>query len=453
MHPNLPPGPSLSAENQTFAWFSRPYAFMQECAEQFGETFTLEFKGLGKHVLFSHPTAIQQIFNGDPAQFYAGEGNGILKPFLGEQSLLILDGNQHTKHRKLISPAFHGQFIKMYFQQMTKATLEITDSWKVNSQLTMHACMLDISLEIILRGLFGTAEQSRLVQMKKLLVPLLDFAGFSTEVSAAADESSGPWNAWQKFRTRSKELDELIYAELSSRKTAVQSESTESTIDMLSILLKASQEAEEPMTDLELRDELVTLLLAGHETTATALSWALYWIHHTAGVKERLIDELETIPFEIDSDVLNKLPYLDAVIKETLRIYPVIPVVSRKIQSPVTIMNYEIPAGVQVTPCIYLSHHRKELFPDPDLFKPERFLEKRFTPYEYFPFGGGVRRCIGMAFGMIEMKVVLAIILKRFSLELNEKGPIRPVRRTVTIVPAGGVRMKIVQNRLQNNSN
>ena len=438
---SLPPGPSLTPEEQTFAWFARPFTFLNECREKYGDSFTLEFKGLGKHIFFSEPDAVQQILNGDPDHYYAGEGNAIIRPFLGKNSLLTLDGKNHDRHRKLMTPAFHGPHMKCYFHLMYVAIHKATDSWKVGSKFSIHDAMMDISLEIILLAVFGSKEDPRIIKMKELLVPLLDFAGFSTLVSTPDESPHGEMNAWDQFTSRSKELDVLLFSEISDRLTDPLS--LDKGEDILSILLSASLKSESPLSQDEIRDEIITLLLAGHETTATALSWAFYWIHSTPDVLKKVREELDASDPHVESDPLHQLHYLEAVVKETLRINPVIPVISRQLQQTTKILNYTIPSGLQVTPCIYLVHHRPELYPDPDQFKPERFLNHRFGPHEYLPFGGGVRRCIGMAFGMAEMKMVLALILKKYELELIKKTPIKPIRRTVTIFPAGGVKMKV----------
>ncbi len=454
MHPKLPIGPELTPDEQTFAWFSRPYVFLDECAKKYGDTFTLNFKGLGEHVFFSHPDAIQEIFAGDPAVFYAGQGNSIIKPFLGNDSLLILDGPNHARHRKMMGAAFHGQKMKPYLKLMIESTQYIISKIEVDTELTIHSLMLDISLEIILRALFGTRNPERFKQMKELLVPLLDFAGFSTLVSTPDTQSSNPRDPWVQYQRRSKELDRLLFEEVAEHKTILGNPATSTSHEddqsILGVLLAQTSETGQGFTDPELRDELVTLLLAGHETTATVLTWAFYWIHSTEGVRPLLMQELNTLSGKTDSETLSKLSYLDGVVKESLRIFPVIPVVSRKLQQSVTIAGINLPAEIQVTPCIYLVHHREELYPEPKRFNPERFVTKRYAPHEFLPFGGGARRCIGMAFGMLEMKTVLSLILSQIQLELTDQSPVRPVRRTVTVSPSGGVRMKVKEKRLHN---
>jgi cytochrome P450 len=253
----------------------------------------------------------------------------------------------------------------------------------------------------------------------------------------------GAWSPWGGFLRQRQRLDELLYQEIRERKT--QSEPLGE--DILSLLISARDEAGGPMSDVELRDELMTMLFAGHETTA--LAWALYWIHYIPEVREKLLQELNSIDVEnCDPAQITKLQYLNAVCCETLRIYPVLFFTfPRLVQAPMQLMGYNIPKGMILSPCIYLVHHRPDIYPEPKRFKPERFLERQFSPYEYLPFGGGNRRCIGTAFAMFEMKLVLAKVLSRYSLELAENSPVMPVRRGLTMAPAGGVRL-VVKDRI-----
>jgi cytochrome P450 len=432
----LPPGPALSPEEQTFHWFSRPYAFLKQCAQRYGETFTLEFKGLGKHILFSSPEAIQEIFSGDAEVFHAGEGNAIIRPFLGSHSLLMLDGPEYRRHRKLMLPAFHPKRIAEFGSMMDEVAARKVAAWKPGVPFSAHARMLDISLEIILRTVFGMNDPERFRKMKDLLVTLLEAVSFSTIIHAPEEAGGASFSAWERFSERREKLESLLRAEIAAHRAAEQG-------GVLSLLLAEGDAENAPLTDDELRDELVTLLIAGHETTATALAWAFYWIHADAEVKQRLVTELDAVTGTGAAriEALLALPYLDAVVKETLRIRPVIPVVSRKLAAGATVEGREYPAGTHLVPCIYLAHHRKATFPKPEVFRPERFLERHFTPFEYLPFGGGVRRCLGMGFGQSEMKIVLANALQKFSFRLADESGVRPVRRSVVVAPSGGVKL------------
>lgn len=429
----LPSGPALSAEEQTFEWFARPYAFLRHCAKQHGDPFTLDFKGLGKHIFFSNPAAIAEIFGAEADVMLAGEGNAVIRPFLGKHSILQLDGAPYLRHRKMILPAFHPKRLESFASAMREVAEGALDEWPVGETFSVHQQMLHVSLEIILRAVFGTRDPQRHARMKALMSTLLDAVGFSTYIRPDESEAAGN-AAWERFLAKSKALDIELFAEIADHRARPEGQS------VLRLLLEAKDDKGVGLSDEELRDELVTLLIAGHETTATALSWAFYWIlRPESNVLPRLVEELATPRDSLD------LPYLDAVVKETLRIHPVIPVVSRKLGRATRIAGLDLPEGVHVVPCIYLTHHRKDLYPKPDSFLPERFLERRFTPFEYLPFGGGIRRCIGMGFGQAEMKIVLSTVLRRYRLKLEEGTVVRPVRRSVVIGPSGGTRVTVLE--------
>jgi cytochrome P450 family 110 len=243
------------------------------------------------------------------------------------------------------------------------------------------------------------------------------------------------------------QIDKLIYAEIAERKAEVNSSRT----DILSLMMATRDEAGEPMTDVELRDELMTLLIAGHETTATSLTWALYWIHKHPEVQEKLLQELETLEEPLEDNAIFRLPYLNAVCSETLRIYPVaINTLTRLVKSPLKLGGYEFAPGTLLIPSVYLTHHREDLYPDSFAFQPERFLERQFSAFEYLPFGGGNRRCLGMAFALFEMKLVLATVVANWEMELTDSQRVQPVRKGLLFGPKGGVQMVIKGRRKQN---
>jgi cytochrome P450 family 110 len=244
-----------------------------------------------------------------------------------------------------------------------------------------------------------------------------------------------------------RQIDKLIYAEIEERRQKPDPSRT----DILSLMMASRDEAGEPMTDVELRDELITLLIAGHETTATSLAWALYWIHHEPKVYEKLIEEIDSLSDKTDINTILRLPYLDAVCKETLRIYPVTMFAfPRMVKSAIQILDYHFEPGTIISPCIYLTHHREDLYPESKKFKPERFLERQFSPYEYLPFGGGNRRCIGMAFAQFEMKLILTNVLSRWQLALINSQPVKPVRRGLLLAPPDSLRM-VAKGRKEEN--
>jgi cytochrome P450 len=322
--------------------------------------------------------------------------------------------------------------------------------WKMGEPFRVRPSMQEISLQVILSAVFGLHEGERFQALRQLLSSLLDSIGSPLSSSLLffrwLQKDLGSWSPWGRFVRQRQQIDQLIYAEIEQRRE----QGDHSRGDILSLLMSARDETGQPMTDEELRDELLTLLFAGHETTASALVWALYWIDHLPEVREKLLSELDALPRDSDPSEISRLPYLSAVVSETLRIYPIaITSFARILKSPFEVMGYQFEPGTALVPVIYLTHRRPDIYPEPERFKPERFLERQFSPYEYLPFGGGNRRCIGLAFAQFEMKLVLATILSRFQLSVSDRRPIKPVRRAVTVAPPGGMRMVATQRQPQ----
>jgi cytochrome P450 len=442
-------GPKDSRFVQTVRGILNPLYYLDNNYQRYGDFFTGKFSNFPPQVIISNPQAIQEIFTSDSKLFESGTGNQITLPLVGSNSLLLLDGDRHLQQRKLLMPPFHGERMKAYGQIIRNTTEKVINNWTPGKSLIAQSTMQEISLEVILHAVFGLSEGERYQQIQQLMINM--FSLFSNPLNAtflfikSLQKDLGAWSPWGGFLRQRQRLDELLYQEIRDRKT--QSEPLGE--DILSLLISARDEAEQPMSDVELRDELMTMLFAGHETTATALAWALYWIHYIPEVREKLLQELNSIDVEnCDPAEITKLPYLNAVCCETLRIYPILFFTfPRLLQAPMQLMGYDIPKGMILSPCIYLVHHRPDIYPEPKRFKPERFLERQFSPYEYLPFGGGNRRCIGMAFAMFEMKLVLAKVLSRYSLELAKNSPVMPVRRGVTMAPAGGVPL-VVKGRI-----
>ena len=442
---NFPDGPKDSRFVQTVRGILNPLKYLEEKYQKYGDIFTGEFSNFPPQVIISNPQAIQEIFTADSKLFKSGEVNQITLPLVGSNSLLLLDGDRHLQQRKLLMPPLHGDRMKAYGQIIRDTTEKVINNWTAGSLFTAQASMQEISLEVILHAVFGLSEGERYQQIQQVMVTMLNV--FSNPLNAtflflkSLQKDLGAWSPWGRFLRQRQRLDELLYQEIRDRKT----QSKPLGEDILSLLISARDEAGEAMSDVELRDELMTMLFAGHETTATALAWALYWIHYLPEVREKLLQELSSIDVEnADAIEISKLPYLNAVCSETLRIYPVVFFAfPRILQAPMQLMGYNIPKGMVLSSCIYLVHHRPDIYPEPKRFKPERFLDRQFSPYEYFPFGGGNRRCIGAAFAMFEMKLVLAKVLSRYSLELAENRPVLPVRRGLTMAPAGGVRLLV----------
>lgn len=441
----LPDGPKTPRFIQTILVILRPLEYLEKYVQTYGDIFTTRFSGFPPSIVISNPRAIQEIFTADQKLFESGSGNKILQPLLGEYSLILMDGDRHLHQRRLLMPPFHGERMRAYGSLIGDIAEQAIAQLPIGKTFKAREVMQEISLRVILRAVFGLDEGERFGQLRELLSEMLD--SFNSPLSSsllfikALQQDLGPWSPWGRFLRKKQQIDELLHAEICQRR----SQDNSSREDILTLLMSAVDEDGKPMTDAELRDELMALLFAGHETTATALAWALYWIHRLPEVKDKLLQELEATP---SPNELSRLPYLNAVCSETLRIYPVaLFTFPRIVKSPLKIMGYEFAPGSMLSPCIYLTHHRPDIYPEPKSFKPERFLERQFSPYEYLPFGGGNRRCIGLAFALFEMKVVLATVLSRWQLNLVDNRQIQPIRRGVTMAPAGGVRMVVTGER------
>lgn len=442
----LPDVPKLNYFRQTLEWIFDPIGFMERCQNSCGPDFTTKL--LKGYAFFSDPLAIQEILTANPHKFDSGKASGLLKPLVGDHSVLLLDGDEHRRMRQLLMPPFHGDKMRSYGKTICEITNKVTSNWQPGQHFTARNIMQDITLQVILQVVFGIDQGDRYEEIKKLLGTSLE--AMSSPLQSALlffpqlQKDLGPWSPWGRFSREQAKLDKLLYAEISDRRKKADNTGN----DILSLLLAAQDENGEGMSDQELRDQLITLLIAGHETTATSLAWALYWIHRQPEVYEKLRRELNTLNGNFAPDIISKLPYLNAVCQETLRIYPVaILSFPRVVKSPTKIVDYELEPGSILAACIYLTHRRPDIYPEPEKFKPERFLERQYSPSQYIPFGGGTRSCIGLALAQYEMKLVLATILDKFDLELPSDQPVLPIRRGVTLAPKGGIPMQVKNQR------
>ena len=338
--------------------------------------------------------------------------------------------------------------MRAYGQLICDITEKVMSGLPLGQTFSARSAMQDISLRVIFEAVFGIYEGERCDRLKLLIASMLEL--FQSPLTSSflfftsLQKDLGPWSPWGHFLRQQQQIDHLLYSEIQERRRYPDPERA----DILSLLMSAHDEAGEPMTDVELRDELLTLLFAGHETTATAMAWSLYWVHHLPQVGNKLLAEIDSLGNSPDPMSLSRLPYLTAVCQETLRIYPVgMLTFPRVAQSSVELMGYKLEAGTVLVGCIYLTHQLEHLYPQPKQFRPERFLEHQFSPYEYLPFGGGSRRCIGAALAQLEMKLVLATILSHYQLRLADNRPVRPQRRGITLGPRGGVKMIVTGQR------
>jgi cytochrome P450 len=414
-----------------------------QCAARFGDTFTLRLLHEDPWVILSDPEHVKQVFTGDPRIFHAGEGNRILLPVLGAHSLLLLDEDEHMRQRKLLLPPFHGARMQSYEALMRGVAAAEIDTWPRGEPYRLRPRMQALTLEIILRAVFGLTDGERIERLRCELRRLLDVLSNPRTILLPilmGPERLARFGPFRRFLGR---VDRLLYDEIAERR---ESSDLDERGDIMSLLLQARDgDSGEPMSAVELRDELLTLLAAGHETTATALSWAV----------ERLArhpDKLDRLRSEVAA---GGTAYLDAVVTETLRLRPVISLVARRLTEPVQIGDWRLPAGVTVAPSIYLVHRRPDLYPNPESFEPERFLDKgepdhtgvaqtgqaggraggKPGTYTWIPFGGGVRRCLGGAFAQFEMGVVLSELVRRWDIEPVQPASEPVLRRAITETP------------------
>ena len=438
--PALPPGPAAPALVQFIRSGLRPTGFLEDCARRYGDPFTLRLPGTPPLVFFSRPDAIRDIFTADPDELRAGAANVQLGALLGDHSLLLLDGARHLHERRLMLPPFHGERMQAYGRLMAGITDGAIDRWPIGRPFPIHPEMQSITLDVILRAVFGLAYGATMTELRARLVRLIRFvmgpAGFVLFIPALQLDL-GPLSPGGRFTRLAGAVDDMLYAEIARRRAV----GTANRTDILSMLIDARYEDGSAMSDQALRDEMITLLLAGHETTATSLAWLLHDVLGRPDVLAGLCEELARVvgDDQFAPDHVARLAYMDAVIKESARLHPVVPNVGRLLSVPTRIGGHLLPAGVVAAPCIYLTHHRPDVWADPECFRPERFVGTRPSPYAFFPFGGGVRRCIGAAFATYEMKVVLARILSRVALRPLPGRDVRPVRRTITLAPSRGM--------------
>jgi cytochrome P450 family 135 len=425
----LPPGPRLPKWMQTagFLFFNR--AWIDGCRRRYGDVVSFSSLFDPRFVMVFDPELVKQVFRGSPEQLRAGEANAVLGPVVGERSVLLLDGAEHMRQRKLLLPPFHGQRMRAYEQVMREAADRAIDSWPVGEEFALLPWMQSLTLEVIARAVFGVevgAKQDELTRrVRAMLDPVGSRAGVMLLALSGGRTGSGQT---ERFEQQRRAVDELIYALIAERREAPNLAERQ---DIFSMLLLARDEDGTAMTDQELRDELVTLLVAGHETTATGLAWTFELLLRNPRVLERAREGDDA--------------YLDAVVKEALRIRPVILGVGRVVRGePFELGGHLLPPGTEINPSIAAIHRRADRYPEAREFRPERFLgEGAPDTYTWLPFGGGTRRCLGASFASFEMRVVVKRVLERAELRPARRRPERGVRRTITYTPKHGVRVRM----------
>jgi cytochrome P450 len=427
-----PPGSKMPATLQALRYVRDPLGFLIRLQRRYGNVFSMRFPYFGRLVYVAEPSLVKQLFTGSAEQFHAGEANAtVLEPALGPNSVLTLDEAAHMRQRKLLLPPFHGERIRGYGELIREITVEEMESWPVGEPFALRPHTQRITLAVIMRAVFGVHDEERLVRFERLIET------FSDRVSAVLAfpmlrRDLGRWSPWSRFQRARAELDAFIYEEIALRRAEIEA-GEDGHDDVLSLLLAATHDDGSPMSDEELRDELVTVLGAGHETTATGLAWAM----------ERLLRAPRALSKLRESLAAGEDDYLEATVKETLRARPVIVDVARKMTAPASFGGYELKAGTYVMAAIAPMHYRADLFPRPDEFRPERFLEEKADNYAWIPFGGGVRRCIGAAFAEYEMRIVLREFVERAELSAPDPRPERVKVRNITLAPAKGTRVRL----------
>jgi cytochrome P450 len=380
-------------------------------------------------VMVSHPDAVRAVYSGREHGLPPGR-TVALRPVMGPRSVLLLEGPEHLARRRVMLPPFHGERMQAYEQTVREIAVGEIESWQPGAELSLHPRMQAVTLEVILRAVFGVTDEQRRERLRELLPQLLDStSSVSLQFRVLLSRRFGRLDPFGSLRELSAEIDDLLFAEISERRADPELERRQ---DILSLLALARFEDGEGMSDRELRDQLLTLLLAGHETTATALAWTADLLVRHPHALQRLTDEV---------DAGGDDSYLRAVISESLRLRPVVPLAGRRLTSELNIDGWTLPAGTDVSPAIWLTHTRADLYPEPYAFRPERFLDERPTTYGWIPFGGGVRRCLGASFAEFEMRVVLTELLRRRSLHAASPHAERVTRRNVTFSPLRGTRV------------
>jgi cytochrome P450 len=429
---SLPPGPNSHPVVQTLRWFYRPLPYLEDCRRRYGEAFSVSFVGFRTPmVMFSDPAAVKQLYT-EPRHGLPPGRNLVLEPLLGSRSVLLLEGEEHLARRRLMLPAFHGERMRAYEEVIAAVAAEEVGSWPLEEDFAIHPRMQALTLEVILRAVFGVTDSSRRRRLRDLLRRVLSrTASPAAQLLGLGARRLGDRGPWARFERMLREADVELLAEIAERRADPSLGERE---DILSMLLTARFEDGTGMDDGELRDQLMTLLLAGHETTATALAWTFDLLLRHPAELARLREELES----------GGGSYLRATIAESLRLRPVVPLAGRRLAGELRVDGLTLPPGTDVSPAIWLTHTRADVYPEPLRFHPERFLESGPETYSWIPFGGGVRRCLGAAFAELEMRVVLREVLGRCRLEFAGRGPEGVARRNVTLSPRRGTPVRLL---------
>lgn len=429
MSGKLPPGPTYPAVVQITGFWTRPLPFLERCRARYGPRFTIRLPTAPPFVMITDPAEVKQVFMAPPDVLRPGQGARVLEPIIGSNSVILLDGDAHMAQRKLMLPAFHGERMERLTDLMTEVTAEEIERLPRGVPVELHARMQDLTLKVILRAVFGLEPGPRFDELHSRLQTMLAYGDGPLSLAAPQPDTLayglfGLLPPVRRFLRDQSVTDQLIFDLIAERRAEDADRD-----DVLAMLLEARHEDGSPMSQQELRDELMTLLVAGHETSASTLAWAFARLTEEPAVLARLADAVDA-----DDDA-----YVTATIQETLRRRPVLPnVAPRLVAKPIEVGGWAYPEGCCLVPNGYLIHHDPEIYPDPYAFRPERFLDEQPGTYTWIPFGGGRRRCIGASFAMLEMKIVLRSILTACRLSSTGQGVEVARRRNITIRPQRG---------------
>jgi cytochrome P450 len=436
---SLPPGPRLPSAVQFVGFWMRPLAYLERCRERYGKRFTIQLPFTPPFVMLTDPDEVKQVFTAPPDVLRPGAGARVLEPVVGANSVILLDEGAHMEQRKLMLPAFHGERMERLTGLMEEVAGEEIAALPRNVPVELHPRMQELTLKIILRAVFGLDPGARFDALRERLQAMLAFGDKPISLmppkpdtlTTRIAERVGPFAEFVRIQ---QEVDEILFALIGERR-----QDGADRNDVLTMLLQARHEDGSPMSEQEIRDELLTLLVAGHETTATSLAWAFARLVHEPAVLDRLVEEIDG----------GEDAYVTATIQETLRARPVLPnVAPRLVAKPIEIGDWAYPTGCSLVANGYLIHHDPEIYPDPYAFRPERFLDEPPGTYTWIPFGGGRRRCLGASFAMLEMSVVLRALLGSCSLSAAGGGVEVARRRNITVRPLDGARA-VIADRVQ----
>jgi cytochrome P450 len=443
MAPSLPPGPRAPAFWQLLRYAHSPLTFLEHCSRRYGDPFTVRCGGFGTIVFMTDVEAIRDVFRGDPLVLHSGEGNEFLSVSVGKNSVLVLDDEAHAEQRRVLVPPLKGERMRAFFNDIVSEARTTIKAWPTGKPLRMLPQMRRITVRVILQAALGLQLGPELDDLERKVERVAAYGRpnrYSIVMLKLVPVKLFANSRWLPFFRQLRQLDETLFALIERRRRELEQKRNDNVLDDL---LAAAHENGRPVSDQEIRDAIITLLLAGFDTTSIALSWALEQIVPRPDVVDRIGDELKQVAGggELLPEHLERLTYLDAAIRESMRLRTIIPFVVRKTKKAFTAGRRDYPPGVLLAPCSHLVHRRADLYPEPEKFRPERFLERKFAPHEWFPFGGGNRVCLGMTFALYEMKIVLATIFGQWRLRRPDGARSKSVRQGISLGPHDGVRM------------